>query len=201
MRHTKHAAGRVRIIGGRWRRRILSFPSQDDLRPSMDAVRETLFNWLGHHTEDAQCLDLFAGSGALGFEALSRGAKHCVFVDRSARQRAAIWNNARQLKTDQTITVCHSHYPKQMPTFTHPFDLVFLDPPFTMPHCIRPCIQWLLEKKYLHAQSILYIESGESMQTMLETLPLSISRQKKQGNIFMVLGRLERDRTRSSTKS
>jgi 16S rRNA (guanine966-N2)-methyltransferase len=76
---------RVRIIGGHWRRRLLSFPAIDDLRPTPDRVRETVFNWLGQDMHGLRCLDLFAGSGALGFEAASRGAERVVMVEQDAR--------------------------------------------------------------------------------------------------------------------
>jgi 16S rRNA (guanine966-N2)-methyltransferase len=76
---------RVRIIGGHWRRRLLSFPAADDLRPTPDRVRETVFNWLGQDMQGLRCLDLFAGSGALGFEAASRGAERVVMVEQDAR--------------------------------------------------------------------------------------------------------------------
>ena len=75
---------RVRIIGGDWRSRLLSFPPQEDLRPTPDRVRETLFNWLGQDLTGKSCLDLFAGSGALGFEAASRGARRVVMVEHDA---------------------------------------------------------------------------------------------------------------------
>jgi len=77
------ARNRVRIIGGRWRRRLLDFPDAAGLRPTPDAVREKLFNWLGQELDGLVCLDLFAGSGALGFEAASRGARQVVMVEQS----------------------------------------------------------------------------------------------------------------------
>ena len=80
----------LRIIGGRWRGRKLTFTPAEGLRPTADRVRETLFNWLAPHIQDARCADLFAGSGALGLEALSRGAAHCDFVDTSAAALAQV---------------------------------------------------------------------------------------------------------------
>ncbi|MBP8868359.1 MAG: RsmD family RNA methyltransferase, partial [Propionivibrio sp.] len=87
----------VRIIGGQWRRRLLRFPDSEGLRPTPDRVRETLFNWLGQDLEGLSCLDLFAGSGALGFEAASRGAARVVMVEQSPRVFAALEENARLL--------------------------------------------------------------------------------------------------------
>ncbi len=87
----------VRIIGGNWRRHVLSFPDSEGLRPTPDRVRETVFNWLGQDLSGLTCLDLFAGSGALGFEAASRGATKVVMVDSSAKVISALQANAKIL--------------------------------------------------------------------------------------------------------
>ena len=87
------AANRVRIIGGAWRSRIIRFASREDLRPTPDRVRETLFNWLGQDLDGWHCLDLFAGSGALGFEAASRGAARVVMVEQAPKVLAALHEN------------------------------------------------------------------------------------------------------------
>src|ERR1700745_3072719 len=89
---------RVRIIGGRWRSRILRFPPASHLRPTPDRVRETLFNWLGQRLDGLACLDLFAGSGALGFEALSRGAARAVMVESDREAARALRENAKTLE-------------------------------------------------------------------------------------------------------
>ena len=85
----------VRIIGGQYRRRVLKFPDSEGLRPTPDRVRETLFNWLGQELDGWNCLDLFAGSGALGFEAVSRGAAKVVMVEQAPRVLAALRENAK----------------------------------------------------------------------------------------------------------
>ena len=95
----------VRIIGGRWRRRVLRFPDAEGLRPTPDRVRETLFNWLGQDLSNLSCLDLFAGSGALGFEAASRGAARVVMVERSGRVAEALCANAGRLAAEQVEIV------------------------------------------------------------------------------------------------
>ena len=84
----------MRIIGGAWRRRVLKFPDSEGLRPTPDRVRETLFNWLGQELDGWHCLDLFAGSGALGFEAASRGAARVVMIEETPRVIAALRENA-----------------------------------------------------------------------------------------------------------
>jgi 16S rRNA (guanine966-N2)-methyltransferase len=119
----------VRIIGGQYRRRLLDFPDADGLRPTPDRVRETLFNWLGQDLPGWTCLDLFAGSGALGFEAASRGAAQVLMIERDAKAIRALESNrltlgARQidiLRADALAWLANSH---------EAFDLVFIDPPF-----------------------------------------------------------------------
>src|SRR5208282_6899666 len=91
-------ANKVRTVGGEWRSRILSFTPRPDLRPTPDRVRETLFNWLGQNLTGKTCLDLFAGSGALGFEAASRGARRVVMVERDPQAFRALQANAEALK-------------------------------------------------------------------------------------------------------
>ena len=93
--------GQLRIIGGEWRGRKLLFPAADGLRPTPDRVRETLFNWLAAHVRDARCLDLFAGSGALGLEALSRGAAHCDFVEQGQHSADTIERHLHTLACDR----------------------------------------------------------------------------------------------------
>ena len=108
--HTERARpglrNELRIIGGKWRGRRVRFPSLPELRPSPDRVRETLFNWLAPVIEGARCLDLFAGSGALGLEAASRGAAKVVLVDRDPRVHAALLASIAQLDGDAVETVC-----------------------------------------------------------------------------------------------
>ena len=120
----------VRIIGGGWRGRRVSFPDVPGLRPTPDRVRETLFNWLQHSIVDRRCLDLFAGSGALGLEALSRGASEVVFVEQAqlaARTLAAELQRLGGAGRAQVVEVGASRF---LRTPGEPFDVVFLDPPF-----------------------------------------------------------------------
>jgi len=123
----------VRIIGGQWRSRRISFPDHEGLRPSADRVRETLFNWLGQDLGGALCLDLFAGSGALGFEALSRGASRVVMVDRSRRACEALRRNALLLAAKNLQVHCADALEFATAAATDAaarYDVVFLDPPF-----------------------------------------------------------------------
>jgi len=154
-------ANRLRIIGGQWRGRKLSFPDSQGLRPTPDRVRETLFNWLGADIAGARCLDLFAGSGALGLEALSRGAAAVDFVDAAAEVCRQLRSNLQTLQTTQTlyaataIAQLEAYGAKQQP----PFDIVFLDPPFGQ-QMLAPCMALLDQYQLLREGSWVYIESG-----------------------------------------
>ena len=123
----------VRIIGGDWRSRRIGFPDHEGLRPSADRVRETLFNWLGQDLGGRRCLDLFAGSGALGFEALSRGAASMVMVEKSRRVCEALRRNAELLGAKNLSVHCVDALEFATASAADTaarFDLVFLDPPF-----------------------------------------------------------------------
>jgi 16S rRNA (guanine966-N2)-methyltransferase len=153
-------SNQVRIIGGAWRSRRISFPDHEDLRPSADRVRETLFNWLGQDLGGQRCLDLFAGSGALGFEALSRGAASVVMVDRSRRACEALRGNALLLGAKNLQF--HRADALEFATAAAAnaaarFDVVFLDPPFrsTLLERVLPRVAPLLRP-----EARVYLESA-----------------------------------------
>ena len=122
-------SGRLRIVAGKWRSRLLPVAEEPGLRPTSARIRETLFNWLASTIEGSRCLDLFAGTGALGFEALSRGAREVVFVENTARAAAALKESVKVLEATGALIhqVDAIRYLKREP---EPFDIVFLDPPF-----------------------------------------------------------------------
>jgi 16S rRNA (guanine966-N2)-methyltransferase len=122
-------SNQVRIIGGDFRRRLLRFPSETGLRPTPDRVRETLFNWLGQDLEGMAVLDAFAGSGALGFEAASRGAAQVVMLESSSRAVEALEAN-RALLGEPQVQIIRANAPGWLAKNTGLFDLIFLDPPF-----------------------------------------------------------------------
>ena len=167
------AAGRaarsrvLRIIGGSWRGRRLRFPPQAEIRPTPDRIRETLFNWLGPRVPGARCLDLFAGSGALGLEALSRGAAQATFVERDAiavrelRARLTEWRAVG-------AQVEHSDALRFLGAAVQPFDIVFLDPPFASTLLAESC-RMLEERHWLGAHALVYIETDA--RTGLPPLP------------------------------
>ena len=119
----------MRIIGGAWRGRRVTFVGRPGLRPTSDRVKETLFNWLGERIVGARCLDLFAGSGSLGFEAASRGAGRVVMVDNDAQVVAQLRQVAERLNA-VAVTVARKDAFKWLDSSQEEFDLVFLDPPF-----------------------------------------------------------------------
>jgi len=123
------APGRIRIIGGRWKRRLLPVPATPGLRPTPDRVRETLFNWLAPGLTGARCLDLFAGTGALGFEAASRGASRVVLVESDPRAVEHLAQQVLTLGADE-VQVVHANALQWLDGCKERFDVVFLDPPF-----------------------------------------------------------------------
>src|ERR1700682_2440780 len=120
---------RVRIIGGQWRSRLIKFPPAAQLRPTPDRVRETLFNWLGQRLDGLTCLDLFAGSGALGFEAASRGAARVVMVENDRQAFGALGGYKDLLRATQ-VELVFGDALDYLRRSKEAFDVVFLDPPF-----------------------------------------------------------------------
>ncbi len=123
-------SNRLRIIGGDWRGRRLAFPDAAGLRPTPDRVRETLFNWLAPVIAGSRCLDLFAGSGALGLESLSRGAREAVFVEQQAEAAGALRRHLQVLGAEDRGRVVQQPVEVWLRGEPRPFDIVFLDPPY-----------------------------------------------------------------------
>ena len=122
---------KLRIIGGQWRSRQISFAATPGLRPTGDRIRETLFNWLAPNVPGAQCLDLFAGSGALGFEAVSRGAASCIALELHRAAASQLRDNKRNLGANQlTILEADAMQYLKHNANQQAFDFVFVDPPF-----------------------------------------------------------------------
>ena len=170
--------GKVRIIAGQWRRRQITFPTSTGCRPTHDRVRETLFNWLSPAIAGANCLDLFAGSGALGFEALSRGAKHVTFVDHSKAVVEALKKNAVALQTDKADIICGDCL-EQLSTLTHaPFDVVFLDPPFGE-GLVEQSTQVLEQNNLLSEKALIYLEVESGLPKLPVPENWKVLREKK----------------------
>ncbi|MEP5765805.1 MAG: 16S rRNA (guanine(966)-N(2))-methyltransferase RsmD [Halieaceae bacterium] len=154
------SSGVLRIIGGSWRGRKLRFKSAPGLRPTPDRVRETLFNWITPDLHGANCLDLFAGSGALGLEALSRGAASCTFVDDNSASIASIREHLHTL--DCQSAQCVGQDACSWLTSNSParvFDIVFLDPPFKQ-QLAAPACQALEAGNWLAPEARVYLETS-----------------------------------------
>lgn len=148
---------RFRIIGGKWRGRRLNFPGNRDVRPTPDRVRETLFNWLRVQIVEARCLDLFAGSGALGLEALSRGAARVDFVERDRQVAAGIGGHITALGANASVHVMDAF--DFLRSNADTFDVVFLDPPFGH-DLARRAFQELITCDVLSSTAQVYLETA-----------------------------------------
>ncbi|MEW8014862.1 MAG: 16S rRNA (guanine(966)-N(2))-methyltransferase RsmD [Candidatus Sedimenticola endophacoides] len=146
----------VRIIGGEYRGRWLRFPDQPGLRPTSDRVRETLFNWLQPWFPGARVLDLFAGSGALGFEAASRGAARVVMLERAAAVATRLEENRRLLDLER-VEILRADALEWLAGRGEPFDIVFLDPPFAEA-LLDACCSELESNGWLERDALVYIE-------------------------------------------
>jgi len=178
--------GRIRITGGVWRSRQLSVLTMPDLRPSADRTRETLFNWLGQQLPGWRVLDLFAGTGVLGMEALSRGAKCADFVEKHPRIRAQLTENLASLTTDESCFNVIAQSAQRWLTETDTrYDLVLIDPPFRQPQLAGQMVEVLLERQLLTPQGFVYIESPQVMHDDWQGIRLY--RQNQLGEAFCAL--------------
>jgi 16S rRNA (guanine966-N2)-methyltransferase len=198
--------GTVRIIGGLYRGKKIHFPSIDNLRPTSDRVRETLFNWLMHDIQNAKCLDAFAGSGALGFEALSRGAAHVLLIESSAQAMASLKENSLAFKNSHTPT-CRALSAVSMDPADKPrnvgvlellqantldflknteeqFDIIFLDPPFKENY-LQETIDLIQKRNLLKTGGYLYVESAQ--EPVLDPNIWKLLKSKKAGQVLYAL--------------
>lgn len=171
------ALNKVRIGGGEWRSRLLRFPDALGLRPTPDRVRQTLFNWLGQELHGLHCLDLFAGSGAIGFEALSRGAASVVMVESNPAVHRALVENASLLKADKA-QILRQDALQFLAQNRKRFDVIFLDPPFDQ--------QWLqkllpLLARHLAEGGAIYAESEKSLAGLADW---QVIKHGKAGNVY-----------------
>ena len=162
-----NSPGQIRIIGGRWRGRKLPVLNAEGLRPTTDRNKETLFNWLMPFITDARCLDVFAGSGGLGLEALSRYAAHCDFIELDKQTASQLKSNLTLLKAnDQTSAAVHQG--DALGTLsgisTTPYDIVFVDPPFAK-SLVAPTLTALEDNKLVQSGSVVYIEHESTLAT------------------------------------
>lgn len=172
------AAGEVRIVGGQFKRRIVSFIDAEGLRPTPDRLRETLFNWLMADIHDAQVLDSCAGSGVLGFEALSRGASNCTFIEVNANQSQMLRQSAEQLRLDATAyQVIHGSAEQiltQNLSLKRHFDIVFIDPPYAE-DLWQPILAALITQSLITSDTLIYLEADRDLNTQLIQLAATLN--------------------------
>lgn len=173
----------IRIIGGRYRGKKLTFPDAPGLRPTPDRVRETLFNWLMHDIQDARCLDAFAGSGALGFEAFSRGAKRVVLLE----QAPTVYRQLQQTSqafANNALTVVAGNALDYLRESREEFDIIFLDPPF-QENYLETCLQLVFQGNCLAPQGLVYVESATAL--MLNSKQWQTVKAQQAGQVFYAL--------------
>lgn len=180
--HRQGGSGELRIIGGDWRSRRLRFPDAGGVRPTPARIRETLFNWLGFQVVGGRCLDLFAGSGALGLEALSRGADTVVLVDHTPVLARAIADNLRMLGSQRGAVVCDSVVSLLATPPSAPYDIVFLDPPFRQDWLAR-LLPLLADNHWVRPGGWVYAEHERELVTPALPASWQLQHQKTAGQV------------------
>ena len=190
-------SGKVRIIAGQWRGRKLTVPAKPGLRPTPDRVRETLFNWLNQYLPGSYCLDLFAGSGALGLEAASRGAQYVLLVE---KDRDIVHNLQQQLAVlaaNQVKIICANalKFLQQPPPLA--FNILFLDPPFGQ-NLLAPSCTFLEQPGWLQTTAFIYLEAEHHLGTPILPIGWQIIRTQAAGQVVGWL--IKRDQVNAVTK-
>ncbi|MDJ0916130.1 MAG: 16S rRNA (guanine(966)-N(2))-methyltransferase RsmD [Woeseiaceae bacterium] len=174
--------GRLRIVAGKWRSRLLPIPDVEGLRPTSERIRETLFNWIGPRVYGTRCLDLYAGTGALGLEALSREAAQVVFVESSSKAVKALRTSIQTLEAGSAEVVQADAFEYLRRCEPASFDIVFLDPPFSDDLTDDLC-RLIAQQRLLRPEGSVYIE--QDRQSSLPDLPegWQVTRSKTAGNV------------------
>lgn len=188
----KNSTQRLRIIGGEWRSRIIQFPAAEGLRPTGDRIRETLFNWLAPYVSGANCLDLFAGSGILGLEALSRGAQHCTAIELNPQAAKQLQNNKQLLQASKLEIIEGNAMRFIGEPASAKFDLVFLDPPFADNRIEQVCRQ-LEDHHWLACNAWIYCEQPADRAHFATPENWRLHRNKSTGGVnCQLFSRIER---------
>ena len=183
---TEKKLNTIRINAGEWRSRLIKFPDAEGLRPTPERVRQTVFNWLGQDLTGLNCLDLFSGTGVMGFEALSRGAVAVTLVEKSSPAYKALISNKQLLQADKA-NILHQDALQFLIQNTLKFNIIFLDPPYNQ--------EWLpkvlpLIATHLHAEGLVYVEAEYALdESQLNASAefmdnWQIVKQNKAGNVF-----------------
>ena len=174
--------GRLRIVAGKWRSRLLPVADSEGLRPTSERIRETLFNWLSNDVAGSHCLDLFAGTGALAFEALSRGAASATLVEQSPAVARGLEASVSLLEADNATVVCRNALDFLGGKPVQQYDLVFVDPPFAA-NLVAQSLQLLHSNGWLSEHALIYVEQDK--QQAMPELPADweLAREKSAGNV------------------
>lgn len=172
--------GELRIIAGKWRSRKVTFQEVEGLRPSPSRIRETLFNWLNPILAGSRCLDLFAGSGALGFEALSRGADAVTMVEQNKQVVRQLDLNRRQLEANE-LQILHQDG-RQLDTIEGSFDIIFCDPPFNKGF-VQPLLDNLHQSGLLNSSARIYLETEKQLEELSLPANWSLLKEKVSGDV------------------
>ena len=181
--------GQIRIIGGQWRGRKLPVLNAEGLRPTTDRNKETLFNWLMPYINEARCLDVFAGSGGLGLEALSRYATHCDFIELEKEAASQLKSNLTLLKAqDVASTAVHQGDALNVlkGISTSPYDIVFVDPPFAKA-LVEPTLAALEENQLVQSGSVIYLEHESTLATPALPVHWQIIKEKQSSALRYML--------------
>jgi len=175
----------VRIIGGRWRGRRIAFDASTAIRPTPDRVRETLFNWLMNRIQGAKCLDLFAGSGILGLEALSRGAEQAIFLENDSRAIEGLKAAAALLKLSESQMVI-----ERVDTLKwlsqEKFDVIFLDPPYDA-NLWSECLSLIKKNNLLAKDGVVYVEADKPLAELIEKAGFNVIKHKQFSAVYASL--------------
>jgi 16S rRNA (guanine966-N2)-methyltransferase len=188
----KSRAGRLRIVAGNWRSRLLDIADVEGLRPTSERIRETLFNWLAPHIHGARCLDLYAGTGALGLEALSRGAASAVFVERNPVALQQLHKNIEVLGAESAEIVSSGALEFLGGAAPTPFNIVFLDPPYAGNLLGETC-RLLVERRQLAEDALIYLEDERSRGEPDLPPGWKVVKNKTAGNVRYMLAKAGED--------
>lgn len=183
--NTPRPKSQVRIIGGLYRGKKIVFPNCENLRPTPDRVRETLFNWLAKEVHGARCLDAFAGSGALGFEAFSRGAEEVWMIESNALAFQNLQANSQGFK-DGRFRCLQSDALAFLSQSPSTFDIIFLDPPFQDGgKLLKECLLTIASHHCLRPAGLVYTES--SQEVLIDPALWKVRKSKKAGKVYYAL--------------
>ena len=174
--------GNIRVIGGKWKGKKISFPLDYNLRPTPDRAKETVFNWLGNDLSGYSCLDLFAGTGAMGIEALSRGASKVDFLEKEKSFAKNLDDTLKNLKGEVNSIIFNKDFRDwfKLDALNNLYDLIFIDPPFNQ-NLIKEVFDCLVRKKIYYKETIFYLESESNLDISLIEKEFDVVKKKTMG--------------------